>query len=341
MQAGSSQGARRPGLLALAAAGWLSGCAINPALELSEVPGNAPEAVVLQAPFFPQAENQCGPAALATVLVASGVDIGPEQLAPQVFLPTREGSLQLELVAATRRTGRVAFLPGPRVEFLLAELAAGRPVLVLQNLGTRSIPVWHYAVLVGYDRSRNAFQLNSGEDRGRWMPAPKLLRTWDWGGRWALVPLPPGDLPARTGYPAESSSEVDRFLQSVADFEAIAGAAAALPSWQAAARQWPDRPGPALALGNHAYHEARLPEAARWYARGLENDPFNPALANNLATVLGEAGCARQGEAVLLPVARQVDPESVWAAAVAATLEELAVQRGADPAFCEDLADAP
>ena len=43
--------------------------------------------------------------ALATVLGAAGIGRTPEQLAPQVYLPQRQGSLQVELLGASRRAG--------------------------------------------------------------------------------------------------------------------------------------------------------------------------------------------------------------------------------------------
>src|SRR5690606_15890104 len=54
-------------------------------------------------PFFAQDEYQCGPAALATVLVADGVEVTPEELVDQVYVPARQGSLQIEMLAAPRR----------------------------------------------------------------------------------------------------------------------------------------------------------------------------------------------------------------------------------------------
>jgi hypothetical protein len=54
-------------------------------------------------PFYPQKEYQCGPASLATLLVASGVCVDPDILVPLVYLPGRRGSLQLELMSASRR----------------------------------------------------------------------------------------------------------------------------------------------------------------------------------------------------------------------------------------------
>ena len=52
--------------------------------------------------ILPQREYQCGPAALATVLAASGVAVTPDDLTARVYIPERRGSLQPEMIAATR-----------------------------------------------------------------------------------------------------------------------------------------------------------------------------------------------------------------------------------------------
>lgn len=313
---------------------WLPACSVNPHIELAEWRNVQPPEVSLAPPFFSQTANQCGPAALAAVLGAAGVEVGPEQLSPGVYLPDRKGSLQIELVAATRLHHRVPFELASSVDALIAELAGGRPVLLLQNLGTRSFPVWHYAVLTGYDLERNAFRLNSGTEQGVWISAPRLLRTWEWGGRWAMVALQPGEFPVPPAAGPQPDPDVARYLRSVADFEAVAGGDAGLPAWLAAARRWPDEPGPALALGNRVYHKGELQEAAFWYDYGLSKQPDNPVLANNLASVLGEAGCARSGEAVLGPFVPSRHDQSRWAEAIADTLHELAARPGKDPEFC-------
>jgi len=308
----------------------LTACSINPEIDLEALdPGGEPR-VALATPFFAQTAYQCGPAALATVLVDSGVDTNPDALSPEVYLPGRQGSLQIELLAATRRHGRIPFVLPPNAGALLAELQAGRPVLLLQNLGTRSVPTWHYAVLTGYDLPGNTFLLNNGAERGARMSAPSLMRTWNWGGNWALVALPPGDFP-------EADGDVAGYLQAVADFEAVAGSGAAVPAWRAAARRWPDRPEPLFALGNQAYSERQLPDAVDWYARGLRVAPHDVVLANNLASVLGEMGCARAGEAVLKPLAAALASDAAWRSAVNATLAELKTQTGADGAACRDV----
>ena len=73
-----------------------------------------------------------------------------DELVAQIYLPERKGSLQPEIIAAVRRYDRVPYRIEPALPALLAELRAGRPVLILQNLGLRSLPRWHYAVVIGY-----------------------------------------------------------------------------------------------------------------------------------------------------------------------------------------------
>lgn len=315
---------RLAGVLLVSLAG---GCALGPRIDLQAL---APEPTRLgNVPFFPQTAFQCGPAALAGVLGAAGVEATPEALSPQVYLPGRRGSLQLELVAATRRAGRLPYLIDPVPEALLAELRAGRPVLVLQNLRTPGFPVWHYAVVVGHDPARGRVVLNSGTREGMSMSARSFLRTWDWAERWALVVLTPGELPAR--------ADPRRYVETVAAFEPVAGAAAAELAWRAALQAWPQDPRPWLGLGNLAYAGGERREAARRYAEGLVRAPGDAVLANNLASVLGELGCPRAGERVLRPVAATLPDDSPWGEAVAATLSELAERGGADDESCRAL----
>ena len=54
-------------------------------------------------PFFAQEEHQCGPAALATMLKFSGLDVTPAALTEKVYVPGREGSFAVELAAAARQ----------------------------------------------------------------------------------------------------------------------------------------------------------------------------------------------------------------------------------------------
>ncbi len=126
----------------------MTGCAAVPqSLELSREPGNLPRRVMLdEVASFPQVKYQCGPAALATVLSHRNVDVVPESLIEKVYIPERKGSLQIEMVATARSYGKLTYPLENQLKALLAELAAGNPVLVFQNLSFSIWPQWHYAV---------------------------------------------------------------------------------------------------------------------------------------------------------------------------------------------------
>jgi len=146
-------------------------------------------------PFYPQKDYQCGPAALAMVLKWSGISTSPELLIPEVYTPSRKGSLQSAMIAATRRHSRVAYpISGP--DAMLAELGAGHPIIVLQNLGLSWYPVWHYAVVVGYDLDESTVILHSGPDPGKRIPLKAFHKTWARSDYWGLLVLPPTRIPA-------------------------------------------------------------------------------------------------------------------------------------------------
>ena len=234
-------------------------------------------------PFFPQEDYQCGPAALATVLRASGVEVAPDALAPQVYLPKRRGSLQAELIGASRRQGRLAYvLPGTG-QALLTELVEGRPVLLLQNLGVKQIPKWHYAVLVGYDASRNIAVLRSGRRERKEVRWQRFARSWDRAGRWAMTTLAPGVIPAQ--------ADAAHYLEAVAGIEAAGDRKAAAISYDAAIARWPDEPMAWFGHGNAAYADGDRATAADAYTRAATLAPGDAAARNNLAQVLADAGC--------------------------------------------------
>jgi len=260
-------------------------------------------------PFFPQEEFQCGPAALATVLGASGVLVEPGALAPQVYLPRRHGSLQAELIGATRRHGRLAYvLPGTG-DALLAELADGRPVLLLQNLGVKQIPIWHYAVLVGYDTDRNIAVLRSGRRARKEVRWQHFARSWDRAGRWAMTTIAPGVIPRQ--------AEPARYLDAVAGIEAAGDRKAAATSYDAAIARWPGEGLAWLGRGNVAYAEGDRAGAADAYARSVTLVPGMGAARSSLAQVLADAGCIDEAR-------RQLELAAAHAAgtAMSATVEE-------------------
>jgi tetratricopeptide (TPR) repeat protein len=260
----------------------LGGCATRgPLLEFPS------RAVELDAtPFFPQAKNECGPAALATVLGASRVAVSPEELEKRVYLPGRRGSLQIEMQAAPRAYARLSYRIAPELQAIVAELDAGRPVLVLHNYGLPFWPRWHYAVVVGYEGAQDRLILRSGKTRRQVLSARNFMRAWDNGGRWALVILQPGELP--------TLPDKRRYLESAAAFEGVATPQDSWRSFDAAARHWQEEPVALIGRGTASYRSGALGSAIEDYRAALRLDATQAAARNNLAVVLLEAGCVSE-----------------------------------------------
>lgn len=234
-------------------------------------------------PFFAQTQYQCGPAALATVLGAAGVTITPESLQSQVYLPGRRGSLTIEMQAAPRRHGRIAYALAPELQAITAQLDAGRPVLVLHNYGLPFWPRWHYAVVIGYDAEQQRILMRSGTESRKQLSAANFMRAWDNADRWALVLLEPGELPAQP--------QLAPYLEAVTAFERVATPQASRLAYEAAIGAWPDDPVAWVGRGTARYRAGDLQEAAADYAHAIALDPQLSGARNNLAMALLELGC--------------------------------------------------
>jgi len=146
-------------------------------------------------PFYSQKKYQCGPAAIATVLSHKGFDIKPEGLVREVYLPSRRGSLQIEMRSAIRKRGFVSYPLEPSFVDLVAEINSGNPVIVMQNLGFSWWPIWHYAVVIGYNLNDRKVILRSGTTKRHTTSINRFMRTWKLANQWAQVIVPPSDIP--------------------------------------------------------------------------------------------------------------------------------------------------
>lgn len=278
------------------------------------LPAGTPAVELTTTPFFPQTAWQCGPAALATALGASGVPADPAALAAQVYVPARRGSLQVEMVAATRRAGRVPWLLPGGLPALVREVAAGHPVLVLQDVGQLGLRRWHYAVAVGLEPTADAVVLRSGREPRRREPAARFARSWAASDHWALVVLPPGVLPA--------VATPDLTLTTLAAAEGLLPAHDLHVTWIAAEARFPADPAVAFGAANAARAAGDAVAAAAGLRRSLALAPdFLPAL-NNLADLLLDTGCGAEALALAAragAASQRPDTPVAWRAAVADT----------------------
>jgi tetratricopeptide (TPR) repeat protein len=259
-----------------------SGCATTQMNKWNQASGTVPLYYELSAvPFFPQEEYQCGPASLAMVLAWSGLQINADELAPQVYTPSLKGSLQPAMIAAARRHGRIAY-PISGANALLKEVAAGHPVIVLQNLGLSWAPVWHYAVVIGYDLDKAIIILHSGTTNRKTTALNTFENTWIRSQHWGLAVLPPDRLPA--------TAEENSYVKAVVGLERAQQWPAAVEGYKTALNRWPQSFSAHIGLSNSYYAQGDLKSARRVLQKTTILFPEEAVAFNNLAHVLWKQG---------------------------------------------------
>jgi tetratricopeptide (TPR) repeat protein len=246
------------------------------------------------------------------ILSAAGIARTPDALVPQVYVPEREGSLQPEMLAAARRNGAVAVIIPPRLDALLQEVAAGNPVLVLQNLSIQLFPLWHYAVVIGYDLAREELVLRSGTTERLVMPLSTFEHTWERSGYWGMLVLPPGRMPATVPQNA--------MVDALVAYEKSAPAGSARRAYEAALQRWPQDLTLQLGYGNAVYAAGDRYAAAAAYRQASTDHPESAPAFNNLATVLAELGHYDEARAAARKAMALGGP---WRATAEATMQNI------------------
>ena len=260
----------------------LTGCAGLKKWELLQKAGKLPPRFELKTvPFFPQKAYQCGPAALATALNWSGLPVSPEKLTDEVFTPLRKGSLQTALISAARRHGRIAYV-STGMDVIFSEVAAGHPVIILQNLGLSWYPVWHYSVVVGYNIPKKFVILRSGTTARKIMASRVFENTWARSHYWGLLILRPDQLPAM--------AEKGPFLEAVLGLEKARRFRAAIHGYKTALTRWPKNLTALMGIGNCHYALGELKEAESAFREAVRLHPKEGSALNNLAQILFEQG---------------------------------------------------
>jgi len=263
----------------------LAGCAAAPQsdLLLQQTPAAFQQPMsIADVPFFPQQAYQCGPAALATMLGASQLEVNPDDLVPLVYVPERQGSFQVEMVAAARSFGRLTYQIPPTLDALLTEVNAGNPVLVMQNLGLNWYPQWHFAVVKGHDLNRRVLVLNSAMTEDYRLALSTFERTWARADHWAVVIVEPGQIPA--------TAEADRYFSAAVALETNNPPSVAAAAYLAGIEHWPGDSRLLMAYGNLLFAEGDKEAAALQYRLTISHNPDYAPAYNNLATILLEQG---------------------------------------------------
>jgi ABC-type bacteriocin/lantibiotic exporter with double-glycine peptidase domain len=139
-------------------------------------------------PFVEQAREQCGPAALSSVLGYHGLDVSPEAVAETAYNEKLKGSLITDLENFARaldfqtRSGRGT------LEGLRSQIREGKPVIVLVDLGRWFVTQPHYLVVFGY--SAEGLIAHDGEKPSRLFGYADFDKIWEKMGRPYLLVHP-------------------------------------------------------------------------------------------------------------------------------------------------------
>lgn len=264
-------------LKALLCAGLLAGCTARETITVQG--GGPPRVKVAGVPFYPQEGFKCGPSAMAMALGWSGIDIKPTALERHFFTikdPRRA------LSDAAYRYGRLAY-PISGTSALMTELAAGHPVVVVQNLGVEREPLWNCTVAVGYDRLKGQVLMHGGNQAGKQVSLRLFERLWADSSNWGLVVLRPGELPASARQPD--------YVKAAYGLEKAGRYWEAVLAYDAALSHWPNDPDTLMGLG------------ASLYSLG---DPRGAADAYRAAAKV--AGDPTPAEAALAQIDRELQP---------------------------------
>lgn len=283
----------------------------------TQLPAGLPlSAEIRDAPYFAQTEYHCGPAALAMVLNSAGgsanAKVTPDQLVEQVYLPGRQGSLQVEMLAAARRNGMVAYVLEPNISALLLEVAAGTPVVALENYGVPYYPVWHYSVAIGFDLGRAEIIRHSGRLERKSTPLSIFEYFWRQEGRWAMVATPPERVPV--------TATEQRYADAVIALEKTGQTQRAAIAYDAMLERWPGSLAALMGRGNTAHALGDLALAETSFRQATALHATAAAAFNNLAQTLLDRGKVDEAR---LTVERAVNLGGPLRARAQATLEEI------------------
>ncbi len=279
---------------------------------LSAVPADLPASHLIEnVPFVAQEDFFCGPSAMSMMLQAQGLKPDLDELVSMVYVPERQGSFQIELKAAARRYDFLPYELEPKLESVLREVAAGNPVLVLQNLGLTFSPTWHYAVVIGYDLMEKEVILHSGMEAETRMLLTTFERTWiHYSSAWALTILPPDHVPV--------TANPFAFQKALEDLVSVGLPQAALTGYAAAQTRWPENTLLDLGFANLLYQQNDFALSAEQFLRAIELEPEHLPAWNNLAYALSSLGCENAIDAA--QCALKLAPE---AASVEGTLSDV------------------
>ncbi|WP_221249477.1 cysteine peptidase family C39 domain-containing protein [Desulfuromonas versatilis] len=123
-----------------------------------------------------QLDDDCGPAALASLLGHRGRQVDPAEIRATVYDPRLGGSLLPDLENFAKSRGFSTRSGRGDLRLLRQQVDAGRPVLLPIDAGFGPLARPHYLVVFGYGDA--GFLAHAGVAAGRFFPSEDFDRRW-------------------------------------------------------------------------------------------------------------------------------------------------------------------
>jgi hypothetical protein len=242
---------------------------------LLRTPLGIPEKQEIAGVFFvEQKAGHCGPATLAMTMAWAGNPTDINSIVSQVYTPGMQGSLQTDMISASRRNGMIA-IPIKGFSSLMTEIANGNPVIVFENLSVSWLPQWHYAVVFGYDLREETILMHSGPESFKRWDLRKFERSWQLGDYWGLLVLPAGKL-------SVTANELDH-LKAAAALEQVGKNREAGISYQSILSRWPHSLGALIGTANIYYASQDYTKSVAALTLATKYHPQSSAAWHNLS----------------------------------------------------------
>ena len=264
----------------LVAVTFFYGCQSTPqadAFDKSSLAELSQQHLIEEVPFYPQQDFYCGPTTLSEVFNYYKQDLSPDEIAPQLFIPGQQGSLQVEMMVASRENAFLPYTDYGTLSNIISLVADNIPVIVFQNVSISLFPQWHYAVVIGYDLSNREIILHTGLTPQHQMSFELFGRTWARGEYWMLAPLPVG----KTSQQLNSYT----YVSAAYDILSLGNETLGVGFLESAIKQWPDYWLPYFLIGNH-YIETSPSDSVHWFSLGYDVGRYEAAYANNYSVAL-------------------------------------------------------
>jgi ABC-type bacteriocin/lantibiotic exporter with double-glycine peptidase domain len=144
-----------------------------------------PAHIVPGVPFVMQDSQYCGPASLSSVLSHYGDPLDQKTIGKAVYSPKLQGALITDLENFARGRGFQAKIGRGSRDQIQKFLLAGKPVIVLVDLGFWVISKPHYLVVYGYNEQ--GFLAHNGFEADQLYLFETFEGIWEKAGKSFLV----------------------------------------------------------------------------------------------------------------------------------------------------------